>query len=74
VGRVARWFVFKPKIPIWKNFSGLGLEKVDIFYGRLEHFMDIWDLLCPFDTLCVHLEHFFLFWYHAPRKIWQDCS
>jgi hypothetical protein len=21
-GRVARWFVFKPKIPIWVNFGG----------------------------------------------------
>jgi hypothetical protein len=20
--RVARWFVFKPKIPIWENFGG----------------------------------------------------
>jgi hypothetical protein len=22
VSRVARWFVFKPKIPIWVNFGG----------------------------------------------------
>jgi hypothetical protein len=21
-GKVARWFVFKPKIPIWVNFGG----------------------------------------------------
>jgi hypothetical protein len=27
VGRVARWFVFKPKIPIWINFGGPLNEK-----------------------------------------------
>jgi hypothetical protein len=26
-GRVARWFVFKPKIPIWVNFVGSCYEK-----------------------------------------------
>jgi hypothetical protein len=41
--RVARWFVFKPKIPL-KN-SGLRLENVDIFYVHVEYFMDIWDIL-----------------------------
>jgi hypothetical protein len=35
--RVARWFVFKPKIPI-KKIEGLRLENVDIFYGHLEFF------------------------------------
>jgi hypothetical protein len=25
--RVARWFVFKPKIPIWVNFGGPYNEK-----------------------------------------------
>jgi hypothetical protein len=33
--------------------------------------MDIWDILLPFGTLCVDLEHFFWFWYQVPRKIWQ---
>jgi hypothetical protein len=28
-----------------KIFQGLGLENVDIFYGHLEHFTDIWDIL-----------------------------
>jgi hypothetical protein len=40
--RVARWFVFKPKIPI---FQGLRLENVDIFYGHLEYFKNIWHIL-----------------------------
>jgi hypothetical protein len=26
-GRVARWFVFKPKIPIWENSGGPLKEK-----------------------------------------------
>jgi hypothetical protein len=34
--RAARWFLFKPKIPIWVNFGGpFGKrENVDIFYGH----------------------------------------
>jgi hypothetical protein len=27
LSRVARWFVFKPKIPIWVNFGGLKIGK-----------------------------------------------
>jgi hypothetical protein len=38
---VARWFLFKPKIPIWENFGGLRLENVYIFYDHLEYFMEI---------------------------------
>jgi hypothetical protein len=35
-GRVARWYIFKPKIPIWVNFlEGLGMEKFVIFFGHL---------------------------------------
>jgi hypothetical protein len=37
----------------------------------LEYFMDVWDILWPFGTFCVHFVHFLKFWYHAPRKIWQ---
>jgi hypothetical protein len=33
------------KSQVGKNFPGLGLKNVDIFYGHLEHFMDIWDIL-----------------------------
>jgi hypothetical protein len=42
--RVARWFVFKPKIPIWVNFWDLRWENVDIFYGHLEYYKDIWEI------------------------------
>jgi hypothetical protein len=31
---------------------------VEIFYGHLEYFTEIWDILSPFSTICVHLVHF----------------
>jgi hypothetical protein len=34
------------------------LENVDIFYGHLEYFIDIWDIEWPFGAFCVHLVHF----------------
>jgi hypothetical protein len=34
---VARWFVFKPKIPLWVNFGGL-------WNGKL-YYMHIWNML-----------------------------
>jgi hypothetical protein len=44
--RVARWFVFKPKIPIWENFGGPWIGKClhiswpfGIFYGHWGYFM-----------------------------------
>jgi hypothetical protein len=47
--RVARWFVFKPKIQIWVNFGGslngrcwYILWTLGPFYGLLLYFMDIW--------------------------------
>jgi hypothetical protein len=44
-GRVARWFVFKPKIPIWVNFGGKFWQSDYLFYGHLECFVEIWDIL-----------------------------
>jgi hypothetical protein len=44
--RVARCFVFKPKIPIWVNFRGPKIGNFFyIFYGQLEYFMESWDIL-----------------------------
>jgi hypothetical protein len=56
--RVARWFIFKPKIPIWVNFRGPQIGKswnilwpFGIFtYGYLVYFMTIWYILCSFGT------------------------
>jgi hypothetical protein len=69
--RVARWFIFKPKIPIWVNFGGPWIEKCWNIYGHWEYLMDIRGILWPFVTFFVHLVHFYRFWYHVPRKIWQ---
>jgi hypothetical protein len=59
--------------------EGLRLQNVDIFYCHLEFFTDIWVILLPFITFCVHLVHFVFIWYiftgfgimYLPRKIWQ---
>jgi hypothetical protein len=42
---VAGWFSFKPKFPIWVNFGGPSIKKVNVFYGQWEHFTDIWEIL-----------------------------
>jgi hypothetical protein len=43
--RVARWFVFKPEIPNWVSFGWPSIGNVYKFYGHLEYFMKIWDIL-----------------------------
>jgi hypothetical protein len=51
--RVARWFVFKPKIPIWVNFGACcdgsdGIfygHLVYVFYGHLAYFPGFWYIL-----------------------------
>jgi hypothetical protein len=42
-GRVARWYIFKPKIQIWVIFWRLDLEKIGIF-------LVIWNILRTFGT------------------------
>jgi hypothetical protein len=42
-----------------QNWEGLRLENVYIFYGYLEYFMEIWDILWSFGTFCIRLVHFF---------------
>jgi hypothetical protein len=37
--RVARWLIFRPKIPFWVNF---GMENVGLFYELLEYLTAIW--------------------------------
>jgi hypothetical protein len=34
------------------------LKIVDVFYGHLEYYTDIWDILWPLGTFCVHWVHF----------------
>jgi hypothetical protein len=33
--RVARWYIFRAKIPIWVYFGGLEMINIGIFYGHL---------------------------------------
>jgi hypothetical protein len=47
--RVARWYIFKPKIPIWINFGGSYnwrcwyiLWPLGLFYGRLVFLCHLW--------------------------------
>jgi hypothetical protein len=47
--RVARWFVFKPKIPIWVKFGGS-------CYGR-------WFILWPFGLFYRHWKYFMASWF-----------
>jgi hypothetical protein len=72
--RVARWFIFKPKIPIWINFGGPKIGKCwyilwpsGIFDGHLGYFMTICYILCSFGI-------FFWFRYHVPRKSGNHAS
>jgi hypothetical protein len=55
--RVARWYIFKPKIPI---LAGFGMEKVGIFYDHLEYIRAIWYILWSFGKLEA-------IWYLFPR-------
>jgi hypothetical protein len=43
--------VSNQKSQFGKIFQALRMENVGIFYGHLEHFKAIWNILRPFDTL-----------------------
>jgi hypothetical protein len=49
--RVARWHIFKPKIPTWVNWEGPAEEDVDVFYNQLVY-------LRPLGMFCGHLVYF----------------
>jgi hypothetical protein len=45
--RVARWFIFEPKIPILVNLERpykLGKALYILWPGHLEYFTEIWDI------------------------------
>jgi hypothetical protein len=56
-GRVARWFILKPKIPIWIILES-PILKMLIYFCNLGYLMDVWDIWLPFGTFCVHLAPF----------------
>jgi hypothetical protein len=42
--------------------EGLRRENVEIFYGHLEYFTAIWNILRPFGIFYGHLEYFTAIW------------
>jgi hypothetical protein len=58
--RVARWYIFKPKILIWVNFDDVGMETVGVFKGHSEFVTAILYILWPFGNLVP-------IWYIFPR-------
>jgi hypothetical protein len=67
--RVARWFIFKPKIPILGSCYGRYWYIIFPFgqiSGYLVYFMALWYILWSFGI-------FSPFWYIVERKIWQPC-
>jgi hypothetical protein len=73
--RAARWFSFKPKIPIWvKSWRALDRK-------MLSYFMTIKNVLLPFGITFGRLVLSVVIWYifsrfgmFGPRKIWQPWS
>jgi hypothetical protein len=58
--RVARWYIFEPKIPI---LVGLRMEMlVYLFNGYLKYFTVIWYILWPFGNVVVVRYIFPPFW------------
>jgi hypothetical protein len=87
--RVARWYIFKPKIPISVNFGRFWNGKnwytyfmpiwsifrpFDIFYAHLVNFPAIWYILCPFGIFFPVLVYFYPFWHFVSSTIWQPWS
>jgi hypothetical protein len=59
--RVARWFIFKPKIPIWVDFGVPCIA--GIFYGQLVNFLAICYILWHFGIFYGTLVYFVVIWY-----------
>jgi hypothetical protein len=58
-GQGCQMVCFQTRQPNLEKNSGPHIGKcLYLFYGYLEYFMDIWDILWPFGTFCVHLVHF----------------
>jgi hypothetical protein len=69
--RVARWYICKPKIPIWIKFWGTWNGKCCYIFAYLEYVMDIWFIVWSFGNFLVIWYIFISFWYIVSWKIWQ---
>jgi hypothetical protein len=72
--RVARWFVFKPKIQIWVNFFRALQWKMYYILWSLGPFYGFCYILWTFGIIRSNMLYIFPFWYFVPRKIWQPCK
>jgi hypothetical protein len=88
LSRVARWHIFKPKIPIWVNFGGSCNGRCwfifwpfGLFYNYRVYFVAIFGIMyghlvyfCHFGIMYIWSFGIFLpFWYVLSRKIWHPC-
>jgi hypothetical protein len=65
--RVARWYIFKPKIPLWVIFEGFCNAMEDVVsFGLLVYFTATWYILWPFGIFCA--VSFELIWYLFSRS------
>jgi hypothetical protein len=55
---VARWHIFKPKLPLWVNFKCLAMKYAGKVKGHFVYFPPIWYILWPFGTFCGHFGNF----------------
>jgi hypothetical protein len=62
--RVARWYCFQTKNPVWVHFWGPQNETVGIFYGHLEYITAIWYILWSFGNLVAvwYIPPFLVYW------------
>jgi hypothetical protein len=56
--RVARWRIFKPKIPNWVYFGGFCNKRFWGIYGHLVYFTVIWSMFRSFGLFYGHLVYF----------------
>jgi hypothetical protein len=70
--RVARWYSFKPKIPIWVNLECLAVKDVAKYSAHLVYILPFRRyILWLFGIFCGHFGIFLPFWYVVKRQIWQ---
>jgi hypothetical protein len=67
---VARWCICIPKIPIWIYLWGLCLVHGGLFYGHLEYFVGMINILLQLGIFCVNLVCFVSIWYICFVAIW----
>jgi hypothetical protein len=64
---------FQTKNPNLGQFWGALVWKMLLYFMAICNISQTLEIFNDhmYGTFCVHLVHFFRFWYHVPRKIWQ---